>query len=85
MLGHTESVVYAPFPEADESLLVADTVEVPVQVNGKVRSRVVVAADADQATMQAAAMADERIAELVAGAEPRKVIVVPGKLVNIVL
>ena len=85
MLGHPDSVVYATFPEADESLLVADTVEVPVQVNGKVRSRVVVAADADQASMQAAAMADERIAEMVGDAEPRKVIVVPGKLVNIVL
>ena len=85
MLGHTESVVYATFPSADEALLVADTVEVPVQVNGKVRSRVVVAADADQAAMQAAAMADERIAEMVGDSEPRKVIVVPGKLVNIVL
>ena len=85
MLGHTESVVYATFPDADEALLVADTVEVPVQVNGKVRSRVVVAADADQAAMQAAAMADERIAEMVGDSEPRKVIVVPGKLVNIVL
>ncbi len=85
LLGHEDSVVYAPFPEADESLLVDDTVEVPVQVNGKVRSRVTVAADADQATMQAAAMADERIAELVGDGEPRKVVVVPGKLVNIVL
>jgi leucyl-tRNA synthetase len=84
-LGHETSVVYEPFPTADESLLVADTIEIPVQVNGKVRSRLTVAADLDQAGLEAAAMADERIAELVGDTEPRKVIVVPGKLVNVVL
>jgi leucyl-tRNA synthetase len=84
-LGQETSVVYATFPEAREELLVSDSVEIPVQVNGKVRSRITVSAGLDQASTEAAALADERIAELVGGAEPRKVIVVADKLVNIVL
>jgi leucyl-tRNA synthetase len=83
-LGHRESLTFEPFPVADASLLVADTVEYPIQVNGKVRSRVVVAADADDATVQAAALDDPRVEELLAGATPKKVIVVRGRMVNIV-
>ncbi|KOV88882.1 leucine--tRNA ligase [Nocardia sp. NRRL S-836] len=84
-LGHTGSLAHGPFPAADEKYLVEDTVEYPIQVNGKVRSRVVVAASASQDEIKAAALAEEKIAELVAGGEPRKVIVVPGRLVNVVL
>lgn len=84
-LGHAESLARAPFPRVDPAWLVEDTVEIPVQVNGKVRSRIVVAADADKATLEAAARADERVAELVGGAEVRRVVVVPGRLVNFVL
>jgi leucyl-tRNA synthetase len=84
-LGHTGSLAHGPFPKADEQYLVEDTVEYPIQVNGKVRSRVVVAASASQDEIKAAALAEEKIAELVAGGEPRKVIVVPGRLVNVVL
>ena len=84
-LGHADSLAHGPFPAADEQYLVEDTVEYPIQVNGKVRSRVVVAADASQDEIKAAALAEEKIAELVAGGEPRKVIVVPGRLVNVVL
>ena len=62
----------------------SDTVEVPVQVMGKVRSRITVPADADAAAMETAALADPRIAELVEGKTIRKVVVVPGKLVNVV-
>jgi leucyl-tRNA synthetase len=83
-LGHDESVVYRPFPSADPALLVDDTVEIPVQVDGKVRARVTVAAGADDETLRRAAMAEPRVAELVGDEEPRKVIVVPNKLVNIV-
>ncbi|MEQ3554984.1 leucine--tRNA ligase [Pseudonocardia nematodicida] len=83
-LGHDGSLAYAPFPEADERFLVADTVEYPIQVNGKVRSRVTVAADAEQDEIRAAALADEKIVAALDGAEPKKVIVVPGRLVNIV-
>jgi leucyl-tRNA synthetase len=83
-LGHTDTVTYERFPEADAALLVDDTVEMPVQVNGKVRSRIIVAADADQATMEAAALADPKVQAALDGRTPKKVIVVPGRLVNLV-
>ncbi len=83
-LGHPDSLVHGPFPVPEEKYLVDETVEYPIQVNGKVRSRVVVAADADQEAIRKAALADEKIAALVGDAEPRKVIVVPNRLVNIV-
>ncbi|OLL75008.1 Leucyl-tRNA synthetase [Pseudonocardia sp. Ae168_Ps1] len=83
-LGHDGSLAYAPFPQADERYLVAETVEYPIQVNGKVRSRVTVPADAGQDEIRGAALADEKIAAALDGAEPKKVIVVPGRLVNIV-
>jgi leucyl-tRNA synthetase len=84
-LGHADSLVHGPFPVVDERYLIEDTVEYPIQVNGKVRSRVSVAADASKDDVQAAALAEEKIAALLDGGEPRKVIVVPGKLVNVVL
>ncbi|ANN14232.1 leucine--tRNA ligase [Amycolatopsis orientalis] len=84
-LGHADSLVHGPFPVVDEKYLVEDTVEYPIQVNGKVRSRVTVAADAGKDAVQAAALADEKVAALVGDGTPRKVIVVPGRLVNIVL
>ncbi|MEM9608332.1 MAG: leucine--tRNA ligase [Actinomycetota bacterium] len=84
-LGHDASLTYAAFPEADTSLLVEDLVELPVQVNGKVRGRVAVAVDADEATIVAAALADEAVARHLDGTEPRKTIVVPGRMVNLVV
>ncbi|MDM4139664.1 MULTISPECIES: leucine--tRNA ligase [Mycobacterium] len=84
-LGHETPLAHGPFPVADPAYLVEDTVEYPVQVNGKVRGRVVVAADADQDTLKAAALADEKVQAFLAGANPRKVIVVPGRLVNLVV
>ena len=83
-LGHPTSLAYEPYPVADPQWLVADTVEYPVQVNGKVRSRVVVPADADADAVEAAAMADDKVQTALAGATPKKVIVVPGRMVNIV-
>ncbi|TCP57417.1 leucyl-tRNA synthetase [Tamaricihabitans halophyticus] len=83
-LGHTESLVHGPFPEADERYLVDETVEYPIQVNGKVRARVTVPSEAGQDEVRAAALADEKIVEILAGEQPRKVIVVPGRLVNVV-
>jgi leucyl-tRNA synthetase len=84
-LGHVDSLVHGPFPVADERYLVEDTVEYPIQVNGKVRARVTVAADAGKDAVQAAALAEEKIVALLNGGEPRKVIVVPGRLVNVVV
>ena len=63
----------------------ADTIEVPVQVNGKLRSKVTVAADADEKTIEAAAMADEKVQTYVAGKQVKKLIIAKGKLVNIVV
>jgi leucyl-tRNA synthetase len=77
-LGHEGSLTYADFPVADPALLVEATITYPVQVNGKVRGRVEVAADADEATIRAAALA------AVSVAAPKKVIVVPGRLVSVV-
>ncbi|MGF2952338.1 class I tRNA ligase family protein, partial [Mycobacterium sp. THU-M116] len=84
-LGHSASLAHGPFPQADPDYLVDDTVEYPVQVNGKVRGRVVVAADADAGSLEAAALSDEKVRAFLAGATPRKVIVVPGRLVNLVI
>jgi len=78
-------LAFADFPAAAAALLVDDTVEVPVQVNGKVRARVTVAAGASEAEHEAAARADAHIAALLEAATVRKVVVVPGRMVNFVL
>jgi leucyl-tRNA synthetase len=85
ILGHDQTLAYEPWPVYDPALLKDDEVEVPVQVNGKLRGRVVVPADADGAQLEAAARGDERIAALLEGKTIRKVVVVPGKLVNFVV
>jgi leucyl-tRNA synthetase len=84
-LGRTEDLTYAPFPVADPAWLATDTIEVPVQVNGKVRARVVAPAGADDDALRDLALADERVRAALGGAAPRKVIVVPGRLVNLVV
>jgi leucyl-tRNA synthetase len=84
-LGHPESLAWHPFPEADERWLVQDTVRVAVQVNGKVRAQVTVPADADAAALEEAARADGKIAGYLDGATVRRVVAVPGRLVNFVL
>ncbi|MCP2236686.1 leucyl-tRNA synthetase [Prauserella halophila] len=84
-LGHPDTLVHGPFPVADEKYLVDDTIEYPIQVNGKVRSRITVTADAGQGDVESAALADEKVVEALSGGEPKKVIVVPGKLVNVVV
>ena len=84
-LGHDTSLAHGPFPVADPQYLVDDTVEFPVQVNGKVRGKITVAADLDKAGLEAAALADEKVQAFLDGATPKKVIVVPGRLVNLVV
>ena len=85
VLGHSETITFEPFPEFDEQWLVDDTVEVPVQINGKVKARIDVAADATKDDLEAAALADERVADLVAGKNVVKVIAIPGRMVNLVV
>ncbi len=84
-LGHDEAVVDAPWPKADERALVEDTVELVVQVNGKLRGRIHVPADGDQTQIRSAALGDANVQRFVADKDVKKVIVVPGKLVNIVV
>jgi leucyl-tRNA synthetase len=84
-LGHASSLAWEQFPVVDESLLVDDTVEIPVQVNGKLRAVIMVDAGADAAAIEAAARADARIAAALDGRETRRVVAVPGRLVNFVV
>src|SRR5262249_32936013 len=83
-LGHAGTLAYAPWPTHDEALTRDATIEVPVQIDGKVRSRLTLPGDADGAGIEAAALADPRVKELLAGRAPKKVVVVPGRLVSIV-
>ena len=84
-LGHEEAVIDVAWPVADESARVSTRVTLVVQVNGKLRARIDVAADAPKETVENAALEDENVQRFIAGNEIRKVIVVPGKLVNVVV
>ena len=84
-LGHSGTITFEPFPTFDESLLVDDTVEIPVQINGKVKARITVPADADKDALESLARADARVAELTEGKNVVKTIVVPGRMVNLVV
>ncbi|MBF8292653.1 MAG: leucyl-tRNA synthetase [Steroidobacteraceae bacterium] len=84
-LGHVTAVVDEAWPEPDSRALALDTVEIVVQVNGRLRGRVPVPAGADEATARAAALADPGVARFVAGQPVRKLVYVPGKLVNVVI
>jgi leucyl-tRNA synthetase len=83
-LGHAESLAHGPWPEADPRQLLEEKLRLVVQVNGKKRDELEVAVDADEAQIRAAALALPRVQQHLAGREPRKVIVVPGRLVNVV-
>jgi len=85
VLGHEEAVVNVRWPVADPSALVLDMVEIVVQVNGKLRGRISVAAGSDTDTISKAALADENVRRFVGDKSIRKTIVVPGRLVNVVV
>jgi leucyl-tRNA synthetase len=84
-LGHESAPVNEGWPVFDESALAQDTVEIVVQVNGKLRGRILVAVDADSDSISAQALADENVKRFVADKTVRKTIVVPGRLVNVVV
>jgi leucyl-tRNA synthetase len=84
-LGHDTTVTYVPFPVADPSKLIEDTIEVPVQINGKVRARITVAPTASIEEHLALALALEPIIAALDGKTPLKTIVVPGRTVNLVV
>jgi leucyl-tRNA synthetase len=83
-LGHQESLTYEPWPEADAALLTEDLITIAVAVNGKRRDEIQISADADEDSVRAAALALEKIQRHLDGKEPKKVIVVKGRMVNIV-
>lgn len=82
-LGHQESLAYEPWPTWDSAMLVEETIEMPVQLNGKVRARITIASDAGQAEIEQAAQ--KAVENLTEGKSLRRIIVVPKKLVNIVV
>jgi len=84
MVGHETSLAREPWPSWDEAPTRDDRVEMPVSIMGKVRSRILVPADADRAALEAAALADAKVQALTAGKAIRRVVVVPGKMVNVV-
>ena len=85
LLGHGPTLAYEPWPAFDEALAKEDTIEVPVQINGKLRTVIQVPAGSDRAVLEAAARANPKIAELLAAKTVQKVIVVPGRMVNFVV
>ena len=84
LLGSEDDILSAPWPTVDESALVEDSKLIIVQVNGKLRAKLTVAADATQADVEASANADENVSKFTEGKTVRKIIYVPGKLLNIV-
>jgi len=83
--GALGELLDAPWPQVDPSALVQDEIELMLQVNGKLRGSIVVSASADKAVIEQAALAHEMFQKIANGAAPKKVIVVPGRLVNLVI
>jgi leucyl-tRNA synthetase len=84
-LGHQDSLAYEPWPVYDEALTREKEIELAVQVNGKIKDRIVVAAGADEEQIKTEALSNEKVAAAVAGKTPRKVIVIKSRLVNVVV
>jgi leucyl-tRNA synthetase len=85
LLGHRDTLAYEPWPSFDPALTKADEAEIAVQINGKLRLRLTVPAEIGKEELEKTALADPRVHQLIEGKQVRKVIVVPGKLVNIVV
>jgi leucyl-tRNA synthetase len=84
-LGEKSDLLRAPWPKFDEALAREEQIEIPVQINGKLRAVVTVEAAANEDAVRDAALADEKIAALISGKEVVRIIVVPRKLINIVV
>jgi leucyl-tRNA synthetase len=85
VLGHKASLAYEPWPKFDPDLVRDDEIEIPVQISGKVKAKLMVPADADAATLEKIALADSKVQELIAGKTVRKVIAKPKQMVSIVV
>ncbi len=84
-LGRSPSIAIAPFPGYDEALCVDDVVEIPVQVNGKVRGKVMLAPDATETQARDAALADENVQKHLGGKAVRKLVYIPGRILNVII
>ncbi len=84
-LGYGDDILAAPWPEVDEAALVQDEIELVIQVNGKLRGNLRVAKNTDQATLEQLALAHDAVQKLLAGGAAKKIIVVPGRLINVVI
>ncbi len=84
-LGHTDSLAYEPWPEYDKELIKEKEIELAVQVNGKIKDRIVVSTEADEEQIKQKALACEKVIAAMAGKEPKKIIVIKSRLVNIVI
>ena len=84
-LGHTDSLAYGSWPEYDKELIKEKEIELAVQVNGKIKDRIIVSADADEQQIQQQALASEKVVAAMAGKKPKKIIVIKSRLVNIVV
>jgi leucyl-tRNA synthetase len=82
--GHAYSIHRHPWPTADPSLVASDTLELPVQVDGKLRDRLVVTPDTPREEIEAMALASPHVQRYLGGREPRRVVHIAGKLVNVV-
>ncbi len=82
-LGHADSLAHEPWPACDEARLASDTMEIPVQVNGKLRGKLTVPVGTDATALEQLALADPAVAKWIEGKTVKKVIVVPGRLVNV--
>ncbi len=80
-----KSLAYEPWPTFDEQALTVDAIEIPVQVNGKVRSKIMVDPNADAESLESVALADAKISELLAGKSIVKKVIIPGRMVNLVI
>ena len=85
MLGHSDSLTYEPWPEYDRELIKEKEIELAVQVNGKIKDRIVVAADTDEEQIKQKALGSEKVIAAIAGKSPKKIIVIKSRLVNIVI
>ena len=85
VLGHNKTIAYESWPTYDEAKCASDVIDMPIQVNGKVRSVVSIPADADKDTVLATVKADDKIKAAIDGKTIVKEIVVPGKIINIVV
>jgi len=84
-LGHTDSLAYEPWPEYDKELIKEKEIELAVQVNGKIKDRIIVSAEADEEQIKQKALTCEKVIAAMAGKEPKKIIVIKSRLVNIVI